>query len=56
MKTIKAIFNSPWPLLISVALGTLVALATSLDWLYFQSQRQADPSVDPVNATEEPKP
>ncbi|HEY9815323.1 MAG TPA: hypothetical protein V6D20_05920 [Candidatus Obscuribacterales bacterium] len=56
MKTIKTAFNSPWPLLMSVALATVVALATALDWLYVQPQRQAAPPVDPTTAVEPPQP
>lgn len=29
----KRVFNSPWPLLISMLLGTVVALATSVSFI-----------------------
>jgi hypothetical protein len=56
MKNLKAIFDSPWPLLISLALATLVALATSIDWVYSQPKYQAPPPIEPAPVSERARP
>jgi hypothetical protein len=52
MKKINAIFDTPWPLLLTLALATLVAGATSLNWIYAQPQRQAAPTIEPAPLAE----
>jgi len=52
----KAIFDSLWPLLISLALATLVALVTFIDWIYSQPKHQAPPPIEPAPVSERAMP
>jgi hypothetical protein len=48
MKKLIDFGMSPWPMLIMTILGVVVALFTSLDWMYSQSDsdRIIEPSVE----------
>lgn len=51
MKKFIEFGQSPWPMLILTALGTVVVVLTSLDWTYSQqTQEPIDPI--PVEATQ----
>jgi hypothetical protein len=56
MKHLKAIFDSPWTPLISLALATLDALAASIDWVYAQSKRQALSAMEPIPISKRVRP
>jgi hypothetical protein len=52
MKKLIYFLTGPWPLLIAMALSTLVFTATILDWLYLQPLRQANPAIRPDTPTQ----